>query len=176
MKPFNPFVFSSHWSWIEEDVKMVLSTVCQSVCPSHYWGFPYIYRQIADQIELKFSGWTHYRTLRPDQVLVMLCWIPTVSWPLVEEFLDICWQSADQIAEFVGWTRYMYGTPLAWLNFGTLHWIPAVSWLLIGWADSAHLQTNHWWDWTQIWRMTSHYLSKYWQRSVMSYMAYLGHK
>ena len=76
---------------------MVLSTVCQSVCPSHYWGFPYIYRQIADQIELKFSGWTHYRTLRPDQVLVMLCWIPTVSWPLVEEFLGICWQSADNL-------------------------------------------------------------------------------
>ena len=33
----------------------------------------------------------------------------------------------------------------------THHWIPVVSWPLIGWAVAMHFQTNRWSDWAQIW-------------------------
>ena len=39
-----------------------------------------------------------------------------------------------------------YGPPQAWLTLVTPHWIPGVSWALIGREVSTHLQTSSWSD------------------------------
>ena len=93
--------------------------------------------------------------LRPDYLLVMLRWIPAILWLLiVQQFLRICRQRADQIElKFGGPTNY--GAPLAWPTYGHALLNSLISWPLICQAVSAHLQINCWWDWAQIWWMNS---------------------
>ena len=56
--------------------------------------------------------------LRPDYLLVMLRWIPVILWLLiVQQFLHICRQRADQIELKFG-RPTNYGAPLAWPTYG----------------------------------------------------------
>ena len=42
------------------------------------------------------------------------------------------------------------------------HWITTVSWMLIDWTVSTYLQTNHLWDWAQIWWANALWTSPDW--------------
>ena len=74
--------------------------------------------------------------------------IPSIFWSLI--CLCICRQSADQIElKFGGPTLYGPAQPVQLLV--RLHWIPVVSWLLIGWSVSLFLETKCWTNCAQMW-------------------------
>ena len=135
-----------------------------------------ICRQITDHIELKFGGASQYvpptsnlldfgthsteiplflglwppGIPQPASDLVTLRWIPAICCPVIGwAFPHICRQTSDWIELKLGRLPYFRSSLI---NFGHA---PTVSWPLIGWRVSMHLQTNCSLDSAQIWWVNS---------------------
>ena len=83
------------------------------------------------------GGSTHYRPLQPDNFLVTLCLFLAYDWSSCFcAFVDklLIGLSSNFVGEFIV----------------RLHWYPAASWPLIGWAVSGHVRINHWLNLSQI--------------------------
>ena len=116
---FRPFRDKPLIRFISHLVCQLLASPCR---PAYLWlveQFPCIYRQTADQIELKFGGPIHYIWASPSLIHF---WSWSTEFPpchglwLVEQFLHIFRQTADEIElKFGGLTHY--GPPQVWLTF-----------------------------------------------------------
>ena len=143
--------------------------VCPLACLS-YFVVSVLFLTNRLQVWFKFGEYIHYALWTSPSLINFWGRTPLnlgmgvcVHWPVCHTlwFPYFFWQIAYKFDSNLVNTYIMhYGPPPAWLTFGgVLHWISNVFWSLIGWAVSAHFQTNRWSYLGQIWRTNSFWAS-----------------
>ena len=123
---------------------LICRTVCEHLQRKCWW------------VELKFDGKTHYG---PPHTWYTFDHASLNSPPfLSSDKLSSFRSSADRY--FIRLSSNLVGQRIMWLPLPgkllvMLHWISIVSWHLIGWAVSEQLMKNCWWEWAQMWCVSS---------------------